>query len=93
MVLQKIFFTFNELQRFAFGMENIQEKIFVHFYNMTMMFVLRSSALLCSLMEDTDKFSFAKDRYLSKNIDAIDSSGSMDGLISCKILLRVLQCR
>ena len=72
-------------------MENIQEKIFVHFYNMTMMFVLRSSALLCSLMEVTDKFSFAKD--LSKNVDAIDSSGSMDGLIGCKILLRMLQCR
>jgi len=74
-------------------MENIQEKIFVHFYNMTMMFVLRSSALLCSLMEVTDKFSFAKDRYLSKNVDAIDSSGSMDGLIGCKILLRMFQCR
>jgi hypothetical protein len=44
-------------------------------------------------MEVTDKFSFAKDRYLSKNVDAIDSSGSMDGLIGCKILLRMLQCR
>jgi hypothetical protein len=72
-------------------MENIQEKIFVHFYNMTMMFVLRLSALLCSVMEVTDKCSFAKGRYLSKN--AIDSSGSMDGLIGCKILLRMFQCR
>jgi len=62
-------------------MENIQEKIFVHFYNMTVMFVLRLSALLCSLMEVTDKGSFAKGRYLFKNVDAIDSSGSMDGLI------------
>ena len=61
-------------------MENIQEKIFVHFYNMTVMFVLRLSALLCSLMEVTDKGSFAKGRYLFKNVDAIDSSGSMDGL-------------
>ena len=62
-------------------MENIQEKIFVHFYNMTVMFVLRLSALLCSLMEVTHKVSFAKGRYLSINVDAIDSSGSMDGLI------------
>jgi len=62
-------------------MENIQEKIFVHFYNMTVMFVLRLSALLCSLMEVTDKGSFAKGRYLFINVDAIDSSGSMDGLI------------
>jgi len=62
-------------------MENIQEKIFVHFYNMTVMFILRLSALLCSLMEVTDKGSFAKGRYLFKNVDAIDSSGSMDGLI------------
>jgi hypothetical protein len=62
-------------------MENIQEKIFVHFYNMTVMFVLRLSALLCSLMEVTDKGSFAKGRYLFKNVDAIDCSGSMDGLI------------
>lgn len=62
-------------------MENIQEKIFVHFYNMTVMFVLRLSALLCSLMEVTDKGSFAKGRYLSINVDAIDISGSMDGLI------------
>ena len=46
-----------------------------------MMFVLRLSALLCSLMEVTDKGSFAKGRYLFKNVDAIDSSGSMDGLI------------
>jgi len=66
--------------------ENIQEKIFVHFYNMTMMFVLRLSALLDSLMEVTDKGSLAKGRYLSKNVDAIVSSGSMDGLIGCKIL-------
>lgn len=62
-------------------MENIQEKIFVHFYNMTVMFALRLSALLCSLMEVTDKESFAKGRYLFKNVDAIDNSGSMDGLI------------
>jgi hypothetical protein len=76
-------------------MENIKEKIFVHFYNMTMMFVLRLSALLCSLMEVTDKGSFAKGRYLFKNVDAIDSSGSMDGLVicGCKILLWMLQCR
>jgi hypothetical protein len=32
-------------------------------------------------MEVTDKGSFAKGRYLFKNVDAIDSSGSMDGLI------------
>ena len=37
-------------------------------------------------MEVTDSGSFARGRYLSKNVDAIDSSGSMDGLIGCKIL-------
>jgi len=67
-------------------LENIQEKIFVHFYNMTMMLVLKLSALLDSLMEVTESGSFARGRYLSKNVDAIDSSGSMDGLIGCKIL-------
>ena len=79
--------------KYCIWMENIQEKIFVHFYNMTVMFILRLSALLCSLMEVTDKGSFAKGRYLSINVDAIDSSGSMDGLIGCKILLRMFQCR